>query len=260
MDDESDFSVRIKSMLRRAGLGEVPAPVLACVGALCVALVVFAAVHFWPSGAAHDEFETTGGTQTQAQMQDAGASASPAQGTQQLQASSAEAGGASLAVDVEGAVRKPGVYELAGGARIVDAVDAAGGFAANAARTSVNLAQKAEDGMQVYVATKREAKAASGAGGVSGTGQTGSAGGASGAGSGASAAGGSSSGGASDKVNINTASAEELQKLSGIGPSLSQRIIDYRESKGPFKSIEGLKEVSGIGDTRFASIKDSVCI
>lgn len=248
MESESDFSAKVKSLIRRAGLGSVPTPALVFVGVLCAALVVAALVHFWPDGSASADFSTSGGegNSTAASVPDAAVEPS----TRASGSSASSAASSAIAVDVEGAVRKPGVYELSSDARVVDAVDAAGGFARNASRTSVNLAEKLQDGTQVYVATKREAAAggtASGAGASAGT-------------SAAGTGGSSTASGSSSKVNINTASVEELQTLSGIGPSLSQRIVDYRESKGPFTSIEGIKEVSGIGDTRFESIKDSICI
>ena len=95
--------------------------------------------------------------------------------------------------------------------------------------------------MQVYVPSREEAPAATGTT-TTGAGQA------------------SSSGASKGKVNLNTASAEELQTLSGIGPSLSQRIIDYRQANGPFKSVDDLRKVSGIGDTRFKNLKDLVCV
>ena len=62
------------------------------------------------------------------------------------------------------------------------------------------------------------------------------------------------------KININTAGAEELQELSGVGPALSERIIAYREANGRFARIEDLQNVSGIGETRFANLKDKICV
>lgn len=252
--DSEDARIRVESLLRRAGLSGVPRHVLVCAGILCALLVALALVHFWPGGAPAGDFSTTGAGEQAVVAADTGDTGGTA-GSAFPASASAGASAAPIAVDVEGAVREPGVYELADGSRVADAVEAAGGLARGASRTSVNLAQKVSDGMQVYVATKKEAAgaggaAASGAGGTaSGAGKA-AAGGA--AGSGTAAAGG--------KVNLNTASAEELQTLSGIGPALSQRIIDYRESKGPFKSVEQLKEVSGIGDAKFAAVEDSVCV
>lgn len=245
--ETSEFSVKFKSLLRRAGLGEVPLPLLACVGILCLLLVVGALVHFWPGGSLSGEFATSGtqgasGTFASSSASDASEQVTVFSSQQESSEPSA------IAVDVEGAVRTPGVYELAAGSRVADAVEMAGGLAANAARTSVNLAQKLEDGMQVYVSSKKEAKrAANGSTAVPSA-------------SAAAASSGAGAAGSSEKVNLNTASAEELQQLSGIGPALSQRIIDYREKNGSFKTIEELKEVSGIGDVRFESLKDSVCV
>lgn len=234
-----DARIRLESTLRRAGLSEVPRQVIVCVAVACALLVLFAFVRFWPSPAAA-EFSTGAGGEV------APVSTDPVSGGSGV-VPGAETSGGAIAVDVEGAVCKPGVYELASDARVEDAVEAAGGFGRGASRTSVNLAQKLADGTQVYVATKKEMRTASG----------GSANPSAGSGSGAAAPGTVASGG---KVNINTASAEGLQALAGIGPALSQRIVDHRESKGPFSSVEGLKEVSGIGDAKFAAIEDSICV
>lgn len=221
--DWENVSVKLKSLSRRAGLARVPLPVLACIAVACIVLVVLALVRFVPTEtSASQDFEAP----TQAEEQAAGE-----QGSDVRQ----------VGVDVEGAVASPGLYLVSADARVNDAVVAAGGMTPEADRQRVNLAQKVEDGMQVYVPSREEASATSGIT-ATGAGQA------------------SSSGASKGKVNLNTASAEELQTLSGIGPSLSQRIIDYRQANGPFKSVDDLRKVSGIGDTRFKSLKDLVCV
>lgn len=221
--DWENVSVKLKSLSRRAGLARVPLPVLACIVVACIVLVVLALVRFVPAEtSASQDFEA------------------PAQAEEQA-ASEQDSDVRQVGVDVEGAVASPGLYLVSANARVNDAVAAAGGMTSDADRQRVNLAQKVEDGMQVYVPSREEAPAATGTT-TTGAGQA------------------SSSGASKGKVNLNTASAEELQTLSGIGPSLSQRIIDYRQANGPFKSVDDLRKVSGIGDTRFKSLKDLVCV
>lgn len=221
--DWENVSVKLKSLSRRAGLARVPLPVLACIVVACIVLVVLALVRFVPT-------ETSTSQDFEA----------PAQAEEQA-ASERDSDVRQVGVDVEGAVASPGLYLVSADARVNDAVAAAGGMTSDADRQRVNLAQKVEDGMQVYVPSRGEAPAATGTT-TTGAGQA------------------SSSGASKGKVNLNTASAEELQTLSGIGPSLSQRIIDYRQANGPFKSVDDLRKVSGIGDTRFKSLKDLVCV
>lgn len=221
--DWENVSVKLKSLSRRAGLARVPLPVLACIVVACIVLVVLALVRFVPAEtSASQDFEA------------------PAQAEEQA-ASEQDSDVRQVGVDVEGAVASPGLYLVSADARVNDAVAAAGGMTSDADRQRVNLAQKVEDGMQVYVPSREETPATTGTT-TTGAGQA------------------SSSGASKGKVNLNTASAEELQTLSGIGPSLSQRIIDYRQANGPFKSVDDLRKVSGIGDTRFKSLKDLVCV
>lgn len=147
---------------------------------------------------------------------------------------------ASIVVDVEGAVVSPGLYTLPAGARAGDAVEAAGGLAPKAQPGGVNLAQLLEDGQQLTVPFKSSA------------GQAGGGSASAGAAAGSAAAGG--------LVNINTATAQELQQLSGIGPALSQRIVDYRNANGPFASVDGLLEVSGIGEAILGKIRSQASV
>ena len=150
---------------------------------------------------------------------------------------------AEVYVDVDGAVVRPGVYRLKDGARVSQAIDAAGGLTAEADVTGLNRASKATDGQKIYVPTVGEQQAATAVDGAeSGTATTPSA--------------GSSSG----LVNINTASAAELQTLSGIGPSMAQSIIDERTKNGAFASVDDLMRVSGIGEKKLAKIKDCICV
>jgi competence protein ComEA len=147
------------------------------------------------------------------------------------------AAGGSVIVHVAGAVREPGVYRMRAGARVDDAVGRAGGATARADLTQVNLAAKVEDGRQIVVPRRVAAPAAGGA----------SPGG-----------GGSAPAQPGVPLNLNTATLEQLDELSGIGPATAQKILDYREEHGGFGSVEELGQVPGIGDVRLASLREQV--
>lgn len=150
---------------------------------------------------------------------------------------------AEVYVDVDGAVVRPGVYRLKDGARVSQAIDAAGGLTAEANVAGLNRASKVTDGQKIYVPTVGEQQAAAAVGGAE---------------SGAATTPGAGS--SSELVNINTASAAELQTLSGIGPSMAQSIIDERTKNGAFASVDDLMRVSGIGEKKLAKIKDCICV
>ncbi|PPF44271.1 competence protein ComEA [Pseudoclavibacter sp. AY1F1] len=160
-------------------------------------------------------------------------------------APAAEAGatpsGEMLLVHVVGAVANPGVYEVSPGARVVDGIAAAGGLAGDADPSLLNMARTLVDGEQLRVPRIGEAPAAPVA-----------TGGAPPVGGGASAASG--------LVNLNTATAAELEELPRIGPAMSSRIIDYREQNGGFASVEDLKEVAGVGDATYEGLVDLVTV
>lgn len=137
-------------------------------------------------------------------------------------------------VHVSGCVAQPGLYELEEGSRLASAIEAAGGFTEDAACDSVNLARRLEDGEMVVVSP---ASAGSGAGEEIPEAKT-----------------------ASSLVNINTASAEELEQLPGIGPSTAQKIVSDRMANGSFKSLDDLKRVAGIGDKKFEAISTLICV
>ena len=149
---------------------------------------------------------------------------------------SASASPVTIVVHVAGWVRRPGVYEFPAGARIVDAIERAGGPRPGADLSALNLAALLVDAQQVLVPRRGEGGPPGGAAGPGGS----------------SAAGG--------LVNINTATLEQLETLPGIGPVLAQSIIDYREEHGPFARIEDLRNVSGIGEKRFEDLKDKVTV
>ena len=141
---------------------------------------------------------------------------------------------AHLLVDVSGAVRRPGVYELPAGSRINDALLKAGGETEKADLTLVNRAASLTDGQQVLVPEKVTATAA------------------------AATSSGGSAPAAIAPVRLNSATLEQLDELPGVGPSTAQRIIDYRTTNGPFKSVDELDLVSGIGPAKLAELRDLV--
>lgn len=161
-------------------------------------------------------------------------------------------------VHVAGAVSKPGVYQLPQGARIIDAVNMAGPTG-EADLDSLQLAAPVPDGKTIYVPLKSTAaQAGTAVPGTPGTPVSPAAG--TGRNAFAPPAGASGTAAATGLVNINTADVSQLDTLPGIGPALAQRIIQYREVNGPFKTIEELKNVSGIGDKNFEKLKDKITV
>jgi competence protein ComEA len=169
-----------------------------------------------------------------------GAGAGAALGSLGTAAPTAAAPATGIFVHILGAVNKPGLYELHDGDRAVDAVAAAGGFAAEADRSQLNLARFVTDGEQIVVPVLGAPPPASG--GASGGGV---------AGGGAAVPG---------KVNLNTADAATLETLPRVGPAMAQRIIAWREENGRFAAIEDLMSVSGVGEKTFDSLRDLVTI
>ena len=142
-----------------------------------------------------------------------------------------------ITVDVKGAVKSPGIYDLPVGSRVHDAVQKAGGLTEEADSKSLNLAQKVSDEALVYVPTKGEEAASQQA-----------------------ASGTTPSTSKDKKVNLNKASLEELKQVKGLGGKRAQDIIDHRESNGKFKSVDELKKVSGIGAKTIEKLKDYVTV
>ena len=166
---------------------------------------------------------------------------------------------ATVLVHLLGAVVHPGVYELAEGARVVDAVGRAGGFTPDADQASVNLARLLTDGEQVRVLVLGEAPpaAASGAGGAGGGAVGAGAGGSPSGGGGASGGGG---GGGGALVNLNSATELDLDALPRIGPAMAARIVAWRTDNGPFTAVDDLLEVAGIGEKTLEGLRPLVTI
>jgi competence protein ComEA len=140
-----------------------------------------------------------------------------------------------LLVDVAGWVRHPGVYEFEEGARVIDAIDAAGGARTGAMLESLNLAAPLTDGSQILVPKEGEQVATPPVAGESGA----------------------ASGGL---IDVNTAGATELEALPGVGEVIAQAIVDYRTENGPFTSVDQLLDVSGIGDATLEDIRELVTV
>ena len=154
---------------------------------------------------------------------------------------SAPAGG-DLTVHVAGAVVKPGVIELPDGARVIDAVEAAGGGLPEADLDRMNLAAKLVDGQRVLVQRVGDPAAPAE---PAPTGETGS---------------GETGGATAEPVNLNTATQAQLETLPGIGPTLAEAIIAERDRRGGFRSVNELRDVRGIGDKRFADLEGLVTV
>src|SRR3954467_5524806 len=146
--------------------------------------------------------------------------------------------GAGSVVHVAGAVREPGVYRLPAGARVQDAGERAGGAKSSGDVNAINLAAKVVDGQQIVVPARVRGGAASAApgAGAAGSGPTGRV--------------------AAPPISLNTATAEQLDTLDGVGPATAQKIIAWRTQHGGFRSVADLGQVPGIGPNKLAALKD----
>ena len=228
---------RVKRMDRLAGklLGHK-----AVVVAMLVVIAMASGLAMASFGGKSDgvSFERNDGSGTSVEREVEDAPSDDAVGSSKKSSSAAE-----VYVDVDGAVASPGVYRLKEEARVSQAIDAAGGLTAEADVTGLNRASKVADGQKIYVPKVGEQQAVTAGGGADG---------------GAVVTSGAND--AAGLVNINTASAAELQTLSGIGPSMAQSIIDERTKNGAFASVDDLMRVSGIGEKKLAKIKDCICV
>ena len=155
-----------------------------------------------------------------------------------------EAEATKIKIHIIGEVKNPGIYELEVGSRIFDAVEIAGGNTEMADLNKINLAYELEDGQKIKIPGIFEEETAyiyndSGENVIVSNDSTSN---------------------SNKKININKANIEELQKINGVGPSLAEKIIMYRNQNGKFKSIEDLKNVSGIGDKKYETIKEYVVV
>lgn len=226
---------RVRDLLTRAGLDRLPPRALAGIVAATILVIGLALWRFWPAAPAP---EIAFDEPAEAAVSDAGEQS--AEGT-----SAADVG---AVVHVAGAVLWPGVYSLPAGARVSDAMAAAGGALGSAACDAVNLARIVTDGERIYIPTAEEVAGS----GVGAAGEP--------AWSGEPSGGGAGTGGAPGTVNINRATAAELETLPGVGPATAQKIVDDREANGPFATPEDLMRVPGIGPKKFEAMAEQVSV
>jgi competence protein ComEA len=193
------------------------------VGLVAVLVVTLGGAGFWYVRSLPRPVDVATATAPVADTAPAGATASSSPGVVML-------------VDVAGWVRRPGVYEFEGGARVIDAIEAAGGARPGAQLESLNLAAPLVDGTQILVAREGEeapVPAPVEAGGGVAVGSL---------------------------VNVNTAGATELEALPGVGEVIAQAIVDHRTENGPFTTVDQLLDVSGIGDATLEDIRELVTV
>lgn len=146
-----------------------------------------------------------------------------------------------IVIHIAGQVVNPGIVELNKDARIVEAIEAAGGITSEANLDKINLAYVLEDGMKIYIPSTKDGEET----GYVTTENTGNS---------------TSSSNQTIRININTASSEDFEKIPGIGSSIASRIVEYRKENGKFSSIEDIKNVSGIGEAKFKNIKNYIYV
>lgn len=149
-------------------------------------------------------------------------------------------------IHVAGEVKNPGVIEIEEGKRIIDIIQKAGGLTEYADISKINLAYEISDGQKIYIPNVNEIKNGEFDGNII-------------------ISNGSETlydenKAKNQKININTAGESELQTLSGIGEAMARRIVEYREENGKFKNIEDIKNVSGIGESKFKNLEERICV
>jgi len=220
----------VRDLARRAGLGSVPVPALAAAIAVAILACSWAVWSWWPRAESGQGAEFVSAAPSDPSITPVGSQPSTTQPE------------TPLVVHVAGAVRHPGLYHLDEGSRIGDAVDAAGGTLPDAVVEAINLARPLTDGEQVLVPDEDTVDAA--AAPVSPSAQQIGAAGA----------------GAAGPVDLNGADAALLDTLPGVGPSTADKIVADRESNGPFKTVEDLGRVSGIGPKKLEQLRDLVIV
>lgn len=208
-------------------------------GALALAVLVgvvglFAVQHFWAGRTQPVRAPETVRAAAPRAVGPPGGGASPAAVGQGPGSGLVASGATGVVVDVSGKVRRPGIQRLPAGARVADALRAAGGLRPGTDTEGLNRARLLVDGEQVVVGAPAAAAAAAPSGGPAG----------------ASAPAG--------PIGLNTATLEQLDTLPGVGPVLAQHIVDYRTEHGGFRSVDELREVNGIGDRRFEDLQNAV--
>lgn len=209
---------------------------LVALAVVLIAAAVFAAVHFWSarphSVRAPDPVNEAAHARTSGPVTDDAGVPEPSPGPPP-----ATGPGGHIVVDVGGKVRRPGIHQLPSGARVADALRAAGGARPGVDLTGINRARVLMDGEQIVVGAPPGLPAAGSTGG---------------------AAPGGSGSPTTGPVSLNRATVEQLDTLPGVGPVLAQHIVDYRTQHGGFRSVDELREVNGIGDRRFADLQPLV--
>jgi competence protein ComEA len=160
---------------------------------------------------------------------------------------------ARIYVHVAGAVRRPGLLTMSADSRVADALQRAGGPERRADLTAINLAAQLADGQQIVVPRAGAAQADAASSGAAAAGAAATGGSSSGPSGAASFSGGPVTG-----IHLSTATVEELDGVDGIGPTLAQRIIEYRDTHGGFRSLAELAQVDGIGEKRLATLREAL--
>lgn len=230
---------RVAALLRRAGLFEVSPVALAGIGIIVIGALLVAG---WRLGAVLSDgadtgftYEPAGGSEGPSPLAGDATSVAPDVASQGI-----EAVPATVWVHVAGAVLAPGLRELPSGSRVGDAVDAAGGPTPDASIDTVNLARVVGDGEHIYIPTTEQV--------ASGTMPV------------AAPAGATASAAAGAGVDINSAGADELNALPGVGPATAAKIIADRDANGPFKVPEDIMRVAGIGEKKFEAMRELIVV
>lgn len=227
------FLDEVNSLKQKAGISKPNLALVVGIGVLALAVLVFGAFQLWtafsvPDAAFIQEETVQGESQDQVE--------------QQSSETRSETNKSTIYVHITGEVVSPGMYQLPGGSRVSQAIDAAGGLTEAADDRSINLARELSDGEQIIVTSKQMQTDLENQGSNSTTSND------------------QSFSSSTQKVNINTATKEELMTLDGVGEATAEKIIAYRQEHGSFSSIEEIKEVSGIGDKKYEAIKESITV